>query len=153
MIHRLVLLALGLALSGTPVAGSTPAGRYEQVVVEPARTSIYVGSVTLTMPAFSRRNEAYESRYHAKVFPYFFSSEQGRITIGITGAMLHELEQGRPIEFKGQGINDGGSVRRIEGTATPTDATHGRLKVRVFVSPRIELIFNTTYRFEGVPDA
>ena len=44
-------------------------------------------------------------------------------------------------------MRDDGAERRLEGTATPTDATSGKLKVRVFVSKRIELIFNTTYRF------
>ena len=33
------------------------------------------------------------------------------------------------------------------GIATPADARSGKIKVRVFVSKRIELIFNTSYRF------
>ena len=44
-----------------------------------------------------------------------------------------------------------GTERPVEGKATPTDARSGKIKVRVFVSKRIELIFNTTYVFPDVP--
>jgi hypothetical protein len=44
-------------------------------------------------------------------------------------------------------VRSDGVERRVEGKATPVDATSGKIKVRVFVSKRIELIFNTTYRF------
>ncbi len=40
-------------------------------------------------------------------------------------------------------------TRSITGRAVPEDATQGKLKVRVFVSKNIQLIFNTTYRFVG----
>ena len=43
-------------------------------------------------------------------------------------------------------MNDDGEERHIEGRAVPADANTGKIKVRVFVSKRIQLIFNTTYR-------
>jgi lipocalin len=55
------------------------------------------------------------------------------------------------LEFKGQAENSAGEARQVEGRAVPQDATRGKLKVRVFVSKRIQLIFNTTYRFVGRP--
>jgi hypothetical protein len=60
---------------------------------------------------------------------------------------LERLAQGEAVEFTGSAINHEQAPRRVEGKATPTDALHGKLKVRVFVSPKIELIFNTTYSF------
>ena len=139
------MLVLTLGLTGSVIA--QPPGRFDNVVVPAAKTSIYLGSVTLVMPDFARRAGNYESRYEAKVFPYFFSNEQGRVAIEITDDMLARLERGERVDFKGRGIRDDGVERRLEGTATPTDARSGKLKVRVFVSKRIELIFNTTYRF------
>jgi hypothetical protein len=46
-------------------------------------------------------------------------------------------------------VNQAGEERSVTGRAAPTDAASGRIKVRVRVSPRIELVFNTTYRFTG----
>jgi hypothetical protein len=118
-----------------------------KVAVAPTRTSIYVGWVSLTMPDFVRREGRFESNYAAKVFPYFFSNETGRLGIDFSDAQLERLAQGETVEFTGSAINHEQAPRRVEGKATPTDALHGKLKVRVFVSPKIELIFNTTYSF------
>lgn len=145
--RSLVFLLLAFGLAGSALAQAPATGRYDQVVVPPAKTSIYLGSVTMIMRAFVRQGGAYESSYQAKVFPYFFSNEQGRLTVEISDEQLDRLARGERIEFKGRGVRDDGVERRIEGTATPIDATSGKLKVRVFVSKRIELIFNTTYRF------
>jgi hypothetical protein len=144
----LALLLVTLRLGGWAEAQTRLPGPYDHVVVPPAKTSIYVGSVTLLMPDFVRRATTYETRYEAKVFPYFFSNEQGRVSIEITDDMLARLARGETVAFKGRGIRDDGVERRLEGTATPGDAVSGKLKVRVFVSKRIELIFNTTYRFQ-----
>jgi hypothetical protein len=134
-----------VAAAGAP----TPAaGRFDRVVVPAAKTSIYFGSVTMIMPEFVRRANTYESRYEAKVFPFTFSNEQGRVSIEITDEMLARLERGEKVDFTGRGVRDDGAERKVEGTATPQDARSGKLKVRVLVSKRIQLIFNTTYRFE-----
>lgn len=148
MLRRFVVFAFAGFAALASAAEVSPAGKFDRVVVPPAKTSLYVGSVTMTMPDFVRKNGAYESSYQAKVFPYFFSSEQGLISIDISDEMLRQLESGQSVDFKGRGVRDDGAERRLEGTATPADGMSGRLKVRVFVSKRIELIFNTTYRFE-----
>lgn len=150
MLRRGILLSWSLAL-----AALWPAGRaaelalkhYDQVEVAPAKTSIYVGSVSLTMPAFARAKDIYSSTYVAKVFPYFFYNEKGTLKVEFSDEMLRRLERGEAVEFKGRAERDDGAERRVEGKATPADATSGKIKVRVFYSKRIELIFNTTYRF------
>ena len=143
------LLALVLALlPGLSARGAeAPDSRYDRVEIAPAKTSIYVGSVTMTMPPFVRKNGVYESTYVAKVFPYFFYNEIGRLSIEVSDETLRKLAGGEIIEFKGRGVRDDGAERRVEAKATPLDATSGKIKVRVFVSKRTELIFNTTYRF------
>jgi hypothetical protein len=123
---------------------------YARVDVAPTKTSIYLGSVSMTMPVFARANGIYETTYVAKVFPYFFYNEHGKMRVEIADDSLRKLERGEPIEFQGRAVREDGAERRVEGKATPTDGVSGKLKVRVFYSKRIELIFNTTYRF---PDA
>ncbi len=58
------------------------------------------------------------------------------------------LAAGETVPFTGSAQNTKGEPRRIEGRAVPSDAQHGKIKVRVFVTPKIELIFNTTYHFQ-----
>ena len=153
---RRLLAAFSCAIvfdPGTRAADAMPLSRYDHVAIAPSKTSIYVGTVTMTTPAFSRRNGVYESSYTAKVFPYFFSNEAGTLSVEMSDDQLRQLERGQPVDFKGRGVRTDGVERRIEGRATPADATSGKLKVRVFVTKRTELIFNTTYRFGGPPDS
>lgn len=119
----------------------------QTVVIETAKTSIYIGNITMTMPPFKRVQDRYESTYAAKVFPYFFYNEHGQLSITFTDDQLEKLARGERVEFSGSGRSSEGEDRRIEGFATPADANSGKIKVRVFVSKKIELIFNTTYRF------
>jgi len=151
MLRRLfcaLLCCAAAAVSADPAAPPVPAV-YQRVQVEPTKTSIYIGSVAMTMPVFSRKGVLYESTYHARVFPYFFSNEDGRLYIEITESQLQKLRRGEAVDFTGRAIRDDGDLRRVEGRAMPHDAVTGRIKVRVFVTKKIQLIFNTTYRFVG----
>lgn len=148
MRRRFLLFALVALAPWATAAEVAPAGPFDRVAVPPAKTSIYFGTVTMTMPDFHRTGNSYESSYAAKVVPFFFASETGRITIEISDEMLARLEKGEPCDFHGRGVRDDGAERRIEGTAIPIDNRAGKLKVRVIVSRHLELIFNTTYRFE-----
>ena len=149
MFRRGFALALiAVALCVRAADPSPPRAVFDRVIVAPAKTSIYVGSVSMTMPVLARRDGAYESSYTATVFPLFFYNETGRLTVEISAAQLEQLARGEAIDFKGRAVRDDGAERRVEGRATPADAVSGKLKVRVFYSKRIELIFNTTYRFE-----
>lgn len=147
---RLLALCAGLLAGGGSAAADRPPADFDRVEVAPTKTSIYVGSVSMTMPAFTRTAGTYSSSYVAKVFPFFFSNESGRLSVEISDDLLQRLARGEPVEFTGRAVNERGAERRIEGKATPADAASGKLKVRVFVSRRIELIFNTTYRFPDV---
>ena len=148
MIRRLLLACLCLASWALPARATEDAAlqRYDLVTVAPVSTSIYVGSVALTLTPLARKSGVFHSNYVAKVFPYFFWGEQGWITIAMSDDDLRNLAKGEVVQFKGQGKNSDGEDRRIEGRAVPADANTGKIKVRVFVSKRIELIFNTTYR-------
>jgi hypothetical protein len=147
-----LLWAATVAWAADPAAAD-PLGRYGKVDVAPAKTSVYVGTVTMTMPPFVRHAGVYETEYTAKVFPYFFLNETGRISIDFSDEQLRQLAGRQAVEFKGRGVRADGVDRRVEGKATPADATSGKIKVRVFVSKRTELIFNTTYRFPDSVDA
>jgi hypothetical protein len=143
-----LLLAFMVSL---PVrASELPLRAFERVAIAPMKTSIYVGTVSLTLPALARTNGVYDADYAATVFPFFFYNEQGRLSVELSDDMLRTLERGEPVEFTGRAVRDNGETRRIEGKATPENPAGGKLKVRVFYSKRIELIFNTSYRF---PDA
>jgi hypothetical protein len=148
-IWNAVLLAVILANASTTSssAAELPLSRFEQVEIETTKTSIYIGSVTMTMPRFTRKDGAFSSTYNARVFPYFFSSEKGKLSIIFSDDELRRLERGETVQFTGRAENTDGEERKIEGRAVPEGPTTGKIKVRVFVSKKIELIFNTTYRF------
>jgi hypothetical protein len=145
--RRLTVLICALVFAAASRGAEAPLSHYGTVDIETAKTSIYIGSVTMTMPRFTRAGDAFSSTYNAKVFPYFFSSEKGNLSIEVSDESLRKLERGETIQFSGKAVNTDGEDRRIEGRAVPADSRSGKIKVRVFVSKKIELIFNTTYRF------
>jgi hypothetical protein len=147
MLRTWPILAALAAASALLAADSFPSERFARIEVTPTKTSIYLGSVAMTMPDFVRAGESYTSSYTAKVFPFFFYNEAGTMKVDIPDDDLRRLARGEPIDFKGVAVRDDGAERRVEGRATPADDRSGKIKVRVFYSKRIELIFNTTYRF------
>ena len=149
--HRRLLFLLILTVCGRLLAAD-PRPDLSKVEVAPTRTSIYIGLVSLTTPDFVRQGDRFESTYTAKVFPYFFANENGQLGIDFNAEQLARLNRGETVEFTGSATNHEGQTRRLEGKATPADALQGKLKVRVQVSPKIELIFNTTYRFKARTD-
>ncbi len=144
---RRLFCAASIWLAASAVAAEESLSRFDHVVVDPAKTSIYVGSVTLSLTASTRKAGAYESAYTAKVFPYFFMSEKGKLVLDAPDETLRKLARGETVDFSGRGVSSSGAERRFEGRATPIDAASGKLKVHAFVSKRIDLIFNMTYRF------
>ena len=158
MLRRLVLcscflLLLNLRAEDAPVGETTPLpGRYAEATVETARTSIYIGAVTLRMPPFVREGSTYSSTYSAKVFPFFFYNEAGSLSIDLSDDDLRQLAAGQRVSFTGEAFSEAGEPRKVEGHADPADEHSGKIKVRVWVSKKIELIFNTTYRFTGVDE-
>ena len=150
MLPRCLRAVFFLAVLAAALHGETPLdARYSKAAIEPVKTSIFIGYVKLTAPVFTRTPIGYLSNYDASVFPFFFWSEHGQMTIEASNDDLRRLARGETVQFKGHAENSDGEARRIEGRAVPQDATQGKLKVRVFVSKNIQLIFNTTYRFVG----
>jgi hypothetical protein len=148
MLRRVLCVVLCVSLHA-PIAraAEAPPAAYDRVDIEPAKTSIYLGSVTMTMPTFARKAGVYEAPYTAKLFPYFFLNEKGRLFVNAPDEVLTKLAHGEVVEFTGRAVRDDGVERHVEGKATPADASTGKIKVRVFVTKKLELIFNTTYRF------
>jgi hypothetical protein len=145
---------LSLALFLLSGAVRLAAGPYDRVEIPVTKTSIYIGNVTLIPGVLERSDGAYKTSYQAKVFPYFFLSEAGRLQIDFSDEQLAQLERGERVAFSGIAHNKDGETRRIEGHATPRapGTSEGTIKVRIFVTKKIELIFNSQYRFTAGQD-
>ena len=150
------LLAVFLAAGKLVSTAALPppacvSGHYSEVTVDPADASIYVGKVSLAMSPLTRRGNVYTSDYSVKVFPFFFFNERGRISIEVSAEQLQQLARGETVDLKGHASNSRGAERRIGGRAVSDSigGDRGKIKVRVWVSKNIELIFNTAYRFTG----
>jgi hypothetical protein len=146
---RFHAFALGLLLA-LRTAALCAAGPHDHVVIPPAKTSIYIGTVTLIPTVLQRENGRYRADYRAKVFPYFFYNEEGQLWIDFSDEQLAQLNRGERVEFTGTAKNKDGEDRRITGqvTADAPGATAGKIKVRIWVTPKIELIFNSSYAFK-----
>jgi len=136
-------LPLLLALAAGAGASTADHGR---VQVPAMKTSIYVGSVTLVTAEFARHGQVYTSTYEAKIWPWAFWNEHGRIAITLSDADLARLDRGETVEFAGEALNHKSKPRRVAGRAQPAADGAGKIKVRIFVED-VELIFNGTYRF------
>ncbi len=143
----LVMLCAVAPLRAQPAAILTG---WDHITVAPMKTSIYVGSVTLTTGVFERRGSTLTTSYQASVRPWFFWGESGTITITLSDAELAKMARGERAEFSGTGANQKKKPRTVTGYAQPADASSGKMKVRV-MADGIELIFNGTYHFGAAP--
>jgi len=146
----LCLFILSGAVFALPAEPARQSGTWDTVTVPPVKTSIYVGSVTLTTGVFQRDGDTYNTTYEAKVWPWFFWSETGRISITLPREELEKLVRGERVEFQGEAYNQKNKPRHVTGRADRTDGASGKLKVRIGVDDT-ELIFNTTYRLNDAP--
>ena len=136
-----------LAVFISPSLAAHATEPHDKIAIETSSTSIYIGKVTLHLTPLLRQNGNYTAEYKAKVFPYFFMNEHGTLRITVPDEDLARVAKGETVEFTGQAENSDHEQRKITGRAGPIDATHGKIKVRIFVTEKIQLIFNTTYRF------
>lgn len=146
-------LGPGPAGAAPPAAPDPPsAAPPARALVDATRTSIYLGSVRLTLSPLQLREGAFTADYAARVVPFLFFSEHGHFAIDFSGDQLARLLRGETVAFEGRARNSAGQERRITGRAVPeaAGAPRGRIKVRVRVG-RVELIFNSTYRLEPAP--
>jgi hypothetical protein len=147
----LLALALLCLAGAAPARGGDDLAKFEQVVIRPSSASFYIASVTIAFQPFVRHRFGYSSSYAARVFPYFFLGERGRIWITVPDEALARVNRGEPVDFTGRAVNDSGDERKVDGTATPTGPREGRIRVRIFISKRIILTYNTTYELQGPP--
>jgi hypothetical protein len=141
------LTILWLAVFLTPLLTAQTTDPYGKVTVETSSTSIYIGKVTLNVGTLTRKDGYLTGDYKAKVFPYWFMSEHGTFRLKASDEDFARIAKGEVVEFVGDAQNSDKEVRKITGRATPVDATHGKFKVRIFVTEKIQLIFNSTYKF------
>lgn len=171
LVHRLSLLQAGIArlplpgfaliglffgLPGPlPGAAEEPAllenPSFAAVSVEPAHAKgVPFMRITLKPGPLKRTASGYESTYAVTVFPFSFFNETGTIRIEVDPETLRNLGTGEVVSFTGQAHNHKNQARRVEGRAYPAAALTGKIKLTVFVG-KVELIFNSTYRFDGTP--
>jgi hypothetical protein len=141
------LLAAALPAGAEPAVA--PAAGYTRAEIATAKTSIYLGSVTLAVPPLVRSGGEFISTYAATVFPFFFFNEAGRFHILLSDSDLARLAGGSPVDFVGQAVRDDGAGRPVQGHAVPRGPGEGDVKFRVYYSRHIVLVFNTTYRLMG----
>lgn len=148
---RLPRLIMLLAFVGLVPLMAAPLAdpEWNRVDVGPMKTSIYVGSVTLTTSAFKRDGDLFHATYRAKVFPWAFWNETGSIRIKITDEDLRKLKRGERCEFTGDAVNHKNKPRHVTGYADPAAGATGKIKVRIGVDDT-ELIFNGTYELSIV---
>jgi hypothetical protein len=151
MRRLLASLLVVLAAAAPGRAADNSLARFNVVDIKTSVASLYIASVTMIMPPFVRHNAVYASTYYAKVFPYYFFSEKGRIWIVVPEAELRRAAVGQPVDFVGHALSDSGEERKVEGHAVPTGPSGGKIRVRVFISRRISLNYDTTYELKGVP--
>lgn len=138
------LLAAGPVRAEPPAPAPTPPAR---VRVPAMKTSIYVGTVTLAPAVFTRTGDELATSYAVRVWPWFFWSETGRLTLQVTAAEWARLARGEAVDFAGDATNHRGKPRRVTGRAEPDTAATGRLKVRI-TADGITLVFHGTYGLE-----
>lgn len=145
---RRLITFFWLVVTVGPAITAQATAPYDKVVVETSSTSIYIGKVTLSAAPLTRKDGVFSGDYKAKVFPFFFMSEHGTFRMKVSDEELVRVAKGETVEFTGEAENSGHEARKVSGRAMPDSATHGKIKVRIFVTEKIQLIFNTTYRFE-----
>lgn len=141
---RSLLVALGLlawCAASRVIAAALPS----EIDVPTMKTSIYVGSVTLSTGPFLLTSEEYVATYSAKVSPWAYWSETGSITVKIYLGDYQRLRRGETIELTGEATSKKGRPRHVTARVRPTDANSGKLKVRIDAGGT-KLIFNGTYR-------
>jgi hypothetical protein len=142
------LCALVFVAAVSLQAVEIPAPAASRVVVGPMKTSIYVGSVTLTTTDLVQQGDTFSATYEAKVRPWFFWGETGHITIRLPAGDLTRLALGQTVEFTGDATNHKNKPRTVSGRAQPGDPLSGKIKVRI-LADGIELIFNGTYQLKA----
>jgi len=120
----------------------------KKFLIAPSSSSLAGGTAKLVVGALSREPGTFVGDYRIKVFPYFFKSESGRLSMQVSDLALRKLTQGVAVELAGRATtNVTGKTRAIMAWAKPSANDCGAL---IFAVTTIngKLIFNTSYRLE-----
>jgi hypothetical protein len=118
-----------------------------KLTVEPSSTSLAGGTAQLILTALVRKPGMYVGNYELKVTPYFFKSEKGRLSLGVSDQALRQLGQSSPAEFAGNATTAGsGKTRPTRVTAIPSAKDRGMLNISV-TTENGPMVFKTPYRF------
>ena len=121
------------------------------MVIEPSSATLAGGKARLTASALRRQAAMYLGNYQLKVFPYFFKSETGTLSIAVADASLRKLATGATVEFSGKAVTNGtGKTRAVRVKATPAgpDVPKGSLTISI-TTENGELVFATAYSLGG----
>lgn len=140
---------LGILLLGCRALSAADEQLPEKVAVPPMRTSIYVGSVTLSVTEFERSSGSlyYSAEYHARVIPWWFWTESGTITLKPTEDAIEQLLAGETIEVDGEATNHHGKPRTVSARIRPSDDGAGTIKVRIDAGGT-KLVFDGSYTLQ-----
>jgi hypothetical protein len=142
----LLFLCCALRAFGGPPDAPVHTG-WDRVRVAPMKAPLFPGHVTLTTGLFVRQGSTLSAIYEAKVVPWFFLSEGGRISIFLSDATLASLVKGERATFTGEAVSHSANTRVVTGQARPTDRDSGNIEVTIEVGGT-DLVFSSTYRLD-----
>jgi hypothetical protein len=152
---KLTLAIFGLLALFTPHSSSAqatppsrnPAAITRKLFIEPSSTSLAGGKARLIVGTLNRQQVSYVGDYQLKVWPYFFKSEKGALSMIVSDESLRKLTQAVPVAFTGKAMTDGSDkTRPIDARATPSATDRGALTFSI-QTENGKLVFNTSYRF------
>jgi hypothetical protein len=139
------ILLLAAAMPLLPARAMDDLARYSVIFVAPARTSIYIGRLTVTPGPFVRTGAGYKANLSVDLSPYFYHDD-ALVQIDVPAAKVLALQRGEAIDFKGSVIRRNGQARRLAGRAVPTNPLAGTIDIHVFLTSQVTVSFSTTYR-------
>jgi hypothetical protein len=134
-----------LAALAPVMRAAEPMLRNSTIVVAPAKTSIYIGRLTVLPAPFAWDGTGFEASLTVALEPYGIHDE-ARVTIQVSDDDLQRLQRGEVVDFKGRVIRKNGQTRRLTGRAIPIGPAGGKLDIKVFMSSQITVSFATTYQ-------
>jgi len=117
------------------------------LILENSTMPLTTAEATLIVGPLTRSNGTYVGEFKVNIFPYFFKSDRGRLSINVPDQALAAMNKGKPVAVNGTSTSaKNGVVRRVEITAMPQDRDHGTVSLW-FLAGDQKMIFTTSYHF------
>ena len=138
----LVLLFVGLGNHALAAGDSA----VKEMHLDPSTTRVAaVGHARLSVETLTHQGGGFQGPYRVDVTMLPVGDEAGQLTITLSDANLHKLTDTKTaINFTGEAVSQDGNHSEVRGTATPSSADAGAIRVHV-ESKKGKLVFNTTY--------